>query len=59
MDIVQDFYDSMAAQYDRLFEDWEAETRRQALILDRLFEDLGFDRNPGFLTVPAASEPRP
>ena len=49
MDIVQDFYDSMAAQYDRLFEDWEAETRRQALILDRLFEDLGFDRNARLL----------
>ena len=49
MDIVQDFYNSMAAQYDRLFEDWKAETRRQALILDRLFGDLGFDRNARLL----------
>jgi len=45
MNITQTFYDNMAAQYDKLFQDWQATTREQALILDRLFRAAGFDRS--------------
>ena len=44
MDIVQTFYDDMATQYDKLFLDWQSATREQAVILDRLFRERGFDR---------------
>lgn len=44
MDITQTFYNSMAAQYDKLFLDWHAATREQAVILDRIFGAYGFDR---------------
>ena len=49
MDIVQTFYDSMADQYDKLFEDWTATTHEQALILNRIFKDYGFDHNSQIL----------
>ena len=45
MDIVQTFYDRMATQYDKLFFDWQAATKEQACILDRLFRESGFDRS--------------
>lgn len=44
MNITQTFYDNMAAQYDKLFFDWQAATREQAEILDQLFRAYGFDR---------------
>ena len=44
MNITQTFYDSMAAQYDKLFQDWQATTREQAEILDRLFREYGYAR---------------
>lgn len=44
MDITQTFYDNMAEQYEKLFEDWQSATREQALILDRLFSENGFKR---------------
>ena len=34
----------MASRYDRLFEDWHAAVRRQAVILDRIFAGHGFDK---------------
>ena len=43
MDITQDFYNSMASQYDKLFRDWQATVHEQAVILNRLFNDNGFD----------------
>ena len=43
MDITQSFYDNMAAQYDKLFLDWQATTHEQALILDKIFKDSGFN----------------
>ncbi len=43
MDITQTFYDHLAAQYDKLFSDWQASTREQASILDQIFRDNGFD----------------
>ena len=45
MDITQTFYDNLAAHYDKLFLDWQATTHEQALILDKLFAESGFDRN--------------
>lgn len=43
MNIVQTFYDNLASQYDKLFLDWQSSTREQALLLDRLFRENGFD----------------
>ena len=34
----------MASQYDKLFLDWQATTEEQAAILDRIFQEAGFDR---------------
>ena len=45
MDIIQTFYDTLADQYDKLFADWQATTREQAALLDRLFHSCGFDRS--------------
>ena len=49
MNITQTFYDNMAAQYDKLFLDWQSTTREQALILDRLFSTCCFDRTARIL----------
>lgn len=49
MDITQTFYDSLASRYDQLFQDWQAATQEQALILDRLFRHSGFDRTASVL----------
>ena len=49
MNITQSFYDNMAPQYDKLFLDWEAATREQALILDKIFAEYGFDRSARIL----------
>ncbi len=43
MSITQTFYDNMAAQYDKLFLDWEATTQEQAIILNKIITDYGFD----------------
>lgn len=43
MNITQTFYDEMASSYDKLFQDWQAATREQAVILDRIFRQQGFD----------------
>jgi len=43
MNITQTFYDDLADQYDKLFLDWQSATHEQALILDRIFRDYGFD----------------
>lgn len=44
MDITQSFYDNLATQYDKLFLDWQATTHEQAVILERIFAEKGFDR---------------
>lgn len=49
MDIVQTFYDNLASQYDKLFADWQATTKEQAVLLDKLFCEQGFDRNARIL----------
>ena len=43
MDITQTFYDTLATQYDKLFADWQATTEEQALILNKIFRQAGFD----------------
>ena len=43
MDITQTFYDSLASHYDKLFLDWQATTKEQAVILDQIFRNNGFD----------------
>ena len=42
MNIIQTFYDDMAAQYDQLFLDWHATTKEQAAILNKIFSENGF-----------------
>lgn len=49
MDITQTFYDRLASQYDKLFLDWQAATREQAVILDRIIRNNGFDRTARLL----------
>lgn len=49
MDITQTFYDNLASQYDKLFLDWQATTKEQAVILDKLFKDNGFDNTARIL----------
>lgn len=49
MDIIQTFYDGMASQYDKLFQDWRAATREQAAILNNLFNEFGFDQTARIL----------
>lgn len=49
MDIVQTFYDNLASQYDQLFQDWQTTTREQAVILDRIFRENGFDNTARIL----------
>lgn len=49
MNITQTFYDNMASHYDKLFENWQAATREQAVILDRLFREQGFDNTARIL----------
>ena len=49
MDIIQTFYNNLAAQYDKLFLDWEAATHEQAVILNKLFSDGGFDKTARIL----------
>lgn len=45
MSITQSFYDNLASQYDKLFLDWQATTQKQAVILDNIFMDHGFDKS--------------
>lgn len=45
MNIIQTFYDNLAAQYDKLFLDWHEATEEQAVILGKLFVENGFDQS--------------
>lgn len=49
LNITQKFYDSLASEYDKLFLDWEADTREQAEILNRIFADNGFGKSAEIL----------
>ena len=49
MNIVQTFYDDIASQYDKLFLDWESTTKEQAVILNKIFAENGFDHTAHIL----------
>jgi hypothetical protein len=49
MDIVQNFYDNLASQYDKLFLDWKTTVKEQSVILDKLFKDNGYDNKAEIL----------
>ena len=49
MDIVQTFYDNLAAQYDKLFLDWQTTTQEHAAILQKIFQDSNFDQTARIL----------
>jgi len=49
MNITQFFYDSLASQYEKLFLDWQTTTQEQAVILDKLFNENGFDKTAQIL----------
>ncbi len=49
MNITQTFYNNLASHYDKLFLDWQATTMEQALILDRIFRNNGFDASANIL----------
>ena len=49
MSITQSFYNDLASQYDKLFLDWQAATREQAAILDKIFTSNGFDKSAKIL----------
>ncbi len=49
MNITQTFYDNLATQYDKLFLDWQSTTHEQALILNKLFADSGFNNTSRLL----------
>ncbi len=43
MDITQSFYDSLAPEYEKLFQDWQTASQEQAAMLDKLFQENGFE----------------
>ena len=49
MNIVQKFYDNLSSHYDKLFLDWQATTKEQAVILQRLFQEYGFGKSANLL----------
>ena len=49
LDIIQTFYDNLAAHYDKLFLDWKATTYEQADILNKIFENNDFDNTASVL----------
>ena len=49
MDIIQSFYDNLASQYDKLFLDWQTTIKEQAILLDKLFKDNGYDNKAKIL----------
>ena len=48
-DITQSFYDSMASQYDKFYQDWHSTTREEAAFLRGIFERSGFDASARIL----------
>ena len=48
-DITQNFYNSMASQYDKFYLDWQSTTREEAAFLRELFQRSGFDASARIL----------
>ena len=49
MDIIQIFYDNLASEYDKLFENWLSTTKEQASILNKIICENGFDKGAKIL----------
>ena len=49
MNITQTFYNNLASHYDKLFLNWQSTTTEQALILDKLFGQYGYDHSARIL----------
>ncbi|MBO5936929.1 MAG: class I SAM-dependent methyltransferase [Clostridia bacterium] len=49
MSITQKFYDSIASHYDKLFLDWNAAGKEQAMLLQEIFQKSGYDINASIL----------
>ena len=47
--VAQTFYDSIASQYDKFYLDWQKTTREEAMFLDGIFREHGFDRSARIL----------
>ena len=41
--VVQAFYDRLAPQYDRFYQDWDETVRSEARFLQKIFAEFGFD----------------
>lgn len=49
MSIIQNFYDKLASHYDKFFLDWQKTTNEQAVIIDRIFQNFGYDKTARIL----------
>lgn len=49
MNIVQNFYDKLATQYDKLYFDWNTAMEEQSNILKQIFEENGFNKSAKIL----------
>ena len=49
MSIIQKFYDNMASHYDKLFLDWKATTKEQAVLLQGIFQKFNFGQTASIL----------
>ncbi len=49
MSITQKFYDNMASYYDKLFLDWNATTKEQAVLLQSIFQKFNFNQTASVL----------
>lgn len=48
-DVTQEFYDSLAPEYDKFYLDWDAASRAEAAFLRGLFSEFGFDQSARIL----------
>ncbi|MBO5714997.1 MAG: class I SAM-dependent methyltransferase [Clostridia bacterium] len=49
MSITQRFYDNMASHYDKLFLDWKATTKEQAVLLQSIIQKFNFGQTASIL----------
>ena len=49
MNITQSFYNNIASQYDKLFLDWRTTMQEQAVLLNGIFQENGFDHTARIL----------
>ena len=47
--VTQTFYDRIASQYDRFYQDWDETVRSEARFLQNLFAEFGFDASARIL----------